>query len=308
MIDRKLHAAYAACAAITRNEAKNFYFAFITLPKRKRYAIYAIYTFCRAADAIADGIANGIVSGIVSGNTTTIESTLSEKIAALTRLRARLTAAAAGKPQRLTDRALSDTIVRFAVDPHDLARVIDGMEMDLTVSRYATFADLRYYCHLVAGTVGFSVLPILAHCRGRPLSQEARKFGDALGLGLQLANIVRDIAEDIARDRIYLPQEDLVRFGVTEKMLRNGEMNKEVHALLSFEIERAWQYMTEGGSLLDHLPRHARSCPMLLISLYSRILDRIEARGCDVFSSRILLSTSEKLILMLRTWIRALLR
>lgn len=291
MMDRKLKGAYEACSTITRQEARNFYFAFITLPRAKRRAIYAIYAFCREADDIADGDAD-----------------LVEKIDAFTRLRKRLTAVIEGKPQTLTDLALSDAIVRFSVDPDHLVQVINGVEMDLTVLRYETFTDLHLYCHLVASAVGLSVLPILAHRRGWRLTREVENLGEALGLGLQLANIVRDVAEDIERNRIYIPLEDLERFAVTEKMLRTGETNEEVRALLAFEIERARSYIREGEKLIDHLPRHARGCPMLLAAIYSRILDRIETKGYDVFSARVSLSTKEKLILTFRTWVRAFLR
>ncbi len=291
MMDRKLKEAYEACLTITRQEARNFYFAFITLPRAKRRAIYAVYAFCREADDIADGDAD-----------------LVEKIDAFTRLRKRLAAIVEGKPQTLTDIALYDTIVRFSVDPDHLVQVINGVEMDLTVLRYETFTDLQLYCHLVASAVGLSVLPILAHRRGWSLSREVENLGEDLGVGLQLANIVRDVAEDIERNRIYIPLEDLERFAVTEEMLRIGETNEEVRALLSFEIERARGYIRKGERLIDHLPRHARGCLMLLAAIYSRILDRIETKDYDVFSVRVSLSTREKLILTLRTWIRAFLR
>lgn len=291
MMDRKLKGAYEACSTITRQEARNFYFAFITLPRAKRRAIYAFYAFCREADDIADG-----------------DTDLVEKIDAFTRLRKRLIAVIEGKPQTLTDLALSDAIVRFSVDPDHLVQVINGVEMDLTVLRYETFTDLHLYCHLVASAVGLSVLPILAHRHGWKLTREVENLGEALGLGLQLANIVRDVAEDIERNRIYIPLEDLERFSVTEKMLRTGETNEEVRALLAFEIERARGYIREGKKLIDYLPRHARSCLMLLAAIYSRILDRIETKGYDVFSARVALSTREKLILTFRTWVRAFLR
>ena len=291
MMDRELKEAYEACSTITRQEARNFYFAFITLPRVKRRAIYAIYAFCREADDIADG-----------------DTDLVEKIDAFTRLRKRLTAVIEGKPQTLTDLALSDAIVRFSVDPDHLVQVINGVEMDLTVLRYETFTDLHLYCHLVASAVGLSVLPILAHRHGWRLTREVENLGEALGLGLQLANIVRDVAEDIERNRIYIPLEDLERFAVTEKMLRIGEINEEVRALLAFEIERARGYIREGEKLIAHLPRHARGCPMLLAAIYSCILDRIETKGYDVFSARVSLSTREKLILTFRTWVRAFLR
>lgn len=291
-MDPKLKAAHRYCARLTRREAKNFYFAFITLPKRKRLAIYAVYAFCREADDIADS-----------------ELPLAEKAADLDRLRERLEAAAAGEPLMQADLALSDTIARFSVDPGDLADVLNGVEMDLTVSRYESFQELRRYCYLVAAAVGLSVLPILAHCRrGGAVCTAARDRAVALGLGMQLANIVRDVTEDIERDRVYLPKEDLKRFGVCEEDLQAGRLSGRMRALLAFEVERARDYLREGEKLLPYLPRRARGCPALLSGIYSRILERIEERDYDVFSSRIFLPSAEKLSLTLRTFGRAVLR
>jgi phytoene synthase len=291
-VDQALKAAYRTCTRLTRQEAKNFYFAFLTLPRKKRRAIYAVYAFCREADDIADR-----------------EGKIGEKKAELKRLRDRLRQAASGEPQCFTDLALCDVIARFSIDPVDLAHVIDGVEMDLTVSRYANFEELRRYCRLVASAPGLAVLPILA--RGRKvdaITEEDRERATALGIGMQLANIVRDIAEDLTRDRVYLPQEDLERFGVCEQNLRKSKVSEALRALVAFESTRAREYLREGEKLLTRLPRRSRGCPALLAALYSRILDKIRNKSYDVLASRVSLSTCEKVWLMLRTWAKALLR
>ncbi len=278
-----LESSYRLCQQITRREAKNFYYAFITLPRRERRAIYAVYAFCREADDIADSNAD-----------------IEEKCVELDRLRKRLAVSAAGDPQQPPDVALSDAIARYSIDPQDLAHVVDGVEMDLSITRYETFSDLSIYCYRVASAVGLSVLPILAG--GKHLSGDARKAGETLGLGMQLANIVRDVAEDIERDRVYLPQEDLQRFGVKEETLLSGAMNQEMRELIAFEIERSRNYISQGRRVADYLPRRSRSCPILLATIYSRILDMAEARDYDVLSERLSLSTTEKLLLILRAW------
>ena len=168
-MDQALKAAYRDCLRLTRRRARNFYYAFLTLPGAKRRAVYAVYAFCREADDIADG-----------------EGRIEEKKADLVRLRDRLRQAAAGKPQSLRDLALSDAMARFSIDPADLAHVIDGVERDLTTSRYPSFAELRRYCELVGSAPGLAVLPILAHVRnGAAVSKEDRARATALGIGIQ---------------------------------------------------------------------------------------------------------------------------
>jgi len=280
-----LDRSYRLCQRITRREAKNFYYAFITLPRKKRRAIYAVYAFCREVDDIADA-----------------DSSIDEKKSKLGVLRTRLERAQAGDPQGGIDIALSDAIMRYGIDPQDLAHVIDGVEMDLVISRYETFPDLQIYCYRVASAVGLSVLPILAG-GGERLPVEVREAGEKLGLGMQLANIVRDVAEDIAIDRVYIPQEDLRRFQVSEEMLHHGVMNDDMRRLLSLESERARKYMREGERVSEFLPRNARGCITLLSRIYTRILEMAEVRDYDVFKERLSLSIGEKILLILRTWL-----
>ena len=279
-----LRASYRLCQEITKREAKNFYYAFITLPRDKRRAIYAVYAFCRQADDIAD-----------------VSAPIEEKKTRLDRLRERLVRASKGDAGDGIDIALSDAISRYRIDSRDLSNVIDGVEMDLSISRYETFEDLKAYCYRVASAVGLSVLPILAGGAGL-LPDEARALGERLGLGMQLANIVRDVGEDIAIDRVYIPQEDLRRYQVTEGMLRSGTMNDQVRDLLAFESERALRYMRAGRRVSRYLPRNARGCIDLLAEIYTRIMKTAKARDYDVFKERVSLPTHEKLLLILRSW------
>ena len=286
-MDPKLAAAYRECTRRTRAAKSNFYYAFLTLPTYKRRSIYAIYAFCREADDIADSSAP-----------------LAEKRDKLAALRARLHAVASGHPSPGVDLALADTIARFSIDPQDLAAIIDGVEMDLTVSRYPTFDELSKYCYRVASAVGLAVLPVLA---GGPVTDETRARGIDLGIGLQVANIVRDVKEDADRDRIYLPQEDLTRFGVTEDEILSGTMSDRMRDLLAFEAGRARDLIKRGFKLIPALPRHARPFPLFLGRVYGAILDRIEACGYDVFSGRVSLTKFEKGSLLAHTFVGAFL-
>jgi len=263
-------------ARITRREAKNFYVAFLTLPREERLGIYALYAFFRRADDIADG-----------------PGTLGEKQAALAALRAGLSLP--GDDPVLS--ALAWAKEKFSIPEELLRAVIDGVGMDLTKARYQTFEELKDYCWHVAAAVGLTVLRVL----GAP--PEADRPGERFGIGMQLVNILRDVQEDLARGRIYLPQEDLSRFGVSEEDLKRGELTEGLRSLLSFEAARAKRYMEAINELLPLVPRRGRPCIGVLAALYGTILTRIQARGYDVFSKRVSLSTREKLAVAWRaTW------
>jgi len=281
-MDRRVARAYRESIHRARAGGSNFRYAFLTLPRGKRRSIYAIYAFCREADDITDN-----------------PGPPSEKRRALSVLRTRLEGAASGNPEG--DLALADTIRRFSVDPDDLSAVIDGVEMDLVKSRYATFDELSGDSYRVAAAVGLAVLPIL---NGGPVGPGVREKGVDLGIGLQLANIVRDVAEDAARGRIYLPEEDLTRFGVTEGEVLSGVFSERMRNLLSFEAERARDRIERGVSLAEDLPRHARVFPLFLARVYGKILDRIEASGYDVFSGIRPLSSGERVHVLISSYLR----
>ena len=278
-------AAYDHCQAVTKREARNFYFAFVTLPARRRRAIYAAYAFARLADDIADGDASS-----------------SDKAEQLRELRAGLRQAFAGQPHGPVLLALSHASDEYGIDPALFERLIDGVEMDLTPRRYETFDELREYCYHVASVVGLISIEIFGYTDPR-----APAAAVDLGLAMQLTNIIRDIREDAEAGRVYLPQEDLRRFGYTEDDLMHGLVNDAFVELMRFEAQRAREYFRSGEKLLAYLAPRSRACPAVLHGLYSRLLDRIEQRGFDVYGERVRLSSVEKLRIMAKLWTTSLL-
>jgi len=337
-----LNAAYRACAQLTRREARNFYVAFLALPKRQRLAVYALYAFCRNADDAVDAVdaadpcdpagshesltgkSTESAEGALLPEAETPESiTLDSRVAAvqpsgsapgeaadstywrrvaLDRLRNRLTAAAEGRPEDGPDLALADAISTYGIDPNDLGDVLTGMEMDLTLRRVATFEELRTYCFHAASAVGLATLPILND--GVPPTDAMREAAIDLGLGMQLVNILRDVAEDLERDRIYLPQDEIGAFGTTEEDLRaaagGAAASESLRAFLVFQADRAAETLAKGRRLVDLLPRRGGRCPALLAAVYGRILERIRDGGFEI-SRRASLPAPEKVGLLLRS-------
>jgi phytoene synthase len=264
-----LDAAYRHCERIVREHAGNFRWSFPFLPPEKKRAIAAVYAFCRRVDDVADG-----------------DLPPAEK-------RARLAAAADSLRAPPGDdpvlAALADARSRFAVPLAPFDDLIAGVRQDLDVDRYSTWADLQRYCDLVASSVGLLCLEIFTYS-----DSLARDRAFDLGRAMQLSNIVRDVKEDAARGRIYLPREDLDRFGVSEAQVLQGDAAPALRNLLRFETERARALFKRSRELPPYLPRHARSCPIILAKLYGGILDRIERADYDVFDGRVSLSGPRK--------------
>ncbi len=327
-----LKSAYVECAEITRREARNFYFAFLSLPRRQRLAVYALYAFCRELDDVADSAANAAPSDVrrsLTENRSAIavlsdrvanpsgslkekrdESTLlhdqvgssdsrREKIAAL---RGRLAAAAEGRPETNRDVALADAIARYSIDPDDVVQILDGVEMDLELEWMETDAELEAYAYRVASAVGLATLPILTD--GVPPTDAMREKAISLGLGMQFVNVLRDVDEDLGRGRIYLPREAFVRHNVDEAAFRARTMTPALRELLRAHAERSRSLLDDGLGLVPLVSRAGRPCLWLLAEIYGRILDRIEALGLNVFADRVSLSTREKLVLVASTFVR----
>ncbi|MBI3723537.1 phytoene/squalene synthase family protein [bacterium] len=293
-----LERAWKVCREIVLARAKNFSYAFIFLPLEKRRALDAVYAFCRIADDHADDDA----------------LPLAERRARLETLLARVRRvvpregeplAEAPAPHELEDLvalALARAAASFPIRREDLEAVVSGCLQDLTVTRYATWAELRAYCEKVASAVGLACLEVFEHEDG----DGAREPAVELGLAMQLTNIVRDVTEDLARDRVYLPREDLARFGVDEAALRKGELTAPVRDLLAFEVARARELFASAERLYPLIPeRRARACPRTLAALYTALLDEIERRGFDVFRERAALSAPRKLALALSGLVRS---
>jgi phytoene synthase len=275
-----LEEAHRHCREVARREARNFYYGFILLPPHKRAGIYAAYAFSRRADDSVDD-----------------EGPAAGREAAVASLRRQLDAAVAGEPPADDPVlvALADTIRRFAIPREHLDALIDGVEMDLTVSRYADEEALRVYCDRVAGAVGLVSLHVFGFD-----DPAAPGHAEELGVGLQIVNIMRDVAEDAGRDRIYLPADGMAAHGVTEEQIKAGAATPGFRALMAEQGARAHAFIARGERLLPLLDRRSRMCVAMLSGLYRQILTEIEARDYDVMEGRISLSSGQKLTLMAR--------
>jgi len=277
----ELDLAYAHCRQLTRREAKNFYYAFLTLPLEKRRAIYAAYAFCRHCDDSVDDAASH-----------------ESKLLALAELQASLEAAYRGRAPSPVFLALADAADRYSIPQEYFSEIILGVESDLVKTRYQNFDELRQYCYRVASVVGLVCLQIFQY-----RDEAAREYAIDLGLAMQLTNIMRDVREDWDMGRVYLPQDEMARFGYTEEHLGTGVRNDAFAALLRFQGERARGYFRSGFRLLPYLSRRSRARPAVLGALYPRVLDRIEESGYNVLGEeRIALTAGEKARMAARAW------
>jgi len=265
-------ASYAECNRIARAARSSFYLTFFGLSREKRNALFALYAFMRLVDNVTDEPGDP-----------------DSKRRELARWRGMLDDAIAGRcAGHATLPALADTIARFEIPTRYFHDLILGAEMDLTVSSYATFDRLSEYCYRVAGTVGLTCLHVFGF--GNPRDPD---LAERLGLAFQLTNIIRDVRSDFEMGRIYLPQEDLERFGVRQGDL-GGPMNAQLQDLLEFEADRAWGFYEEGAPLVERVDEDSRATLWALVRTYSTLLGRIEERSFDVFTSRVSLSSAEK--------------
>ena len=276
---------YQESRDITRREAKNFYYAFLTLPQERRRAIYVAYAFCRYCDDAVD----------------TAES-VDQKMATLESLHASLNDAYTGRTSYPLFLALADVADRHDIPEEYFKQVIHGVESDLTKVRYQDFEELRSYCYQVASVVGLICLQIFGY-----KDDSAREHAIDLGLAMQLTNIARDIQEDLGLGRIYLPQDEIARFGYSEEALEAGIVNESFIDLMRFQAQRARGYFDSGFKLLPYLSPRSRACPAVMGQLYSKVLQRIEEAEFDVFQHRISLSKTEKLRVTAQTWFTSML-
>jgi squalene synthase HpnC/squalene synthase HpnD len=278
-----VRASYAECNRIARAARSSFYLAFFGLRREKRNALCALYAFMRLVDNISDE-----------------PGALESKRHGLARWRAMLDeTVAGGTDAHAILPALADTIRRFDIPTRYFHDLILGAEMDLTVATYATFDRLSEYCYRVAGTVGLTCLHVFGFD-----DPKAPDLAERLGLAFQLTNIIRDVGSDYAMGRIYLPQEDLDRFGVHAEQLR-GPVTPKLQQLLEFEADRAWQMYREGAPLVMQVNADSRATLWALVRTYSSLLARIEERDFDVFGPRVSLSNAEKIQYLLTAGLAA---
>jgi phytoene synthase len=267
---------YQYCLRVARSRAKNFYYSFVLLSAQQRKAMCAIYAFMRYCDDLSD------------------EPGASR--AAVDRWKADMEAALEG---RFADHpvwpAFHHTVRRFGI-PHEYFRqMIDGISSDLEPRTLETFDELYRYCYQVASVVGLTIIHIFGFD-----TRSALPLAEKCGIAFQLTNILRDIREDAELGRIYLPAEDLRRFGVTPEDLRSGKRTPQFLDLMRFEADRARDYYNQSLPLLELIHPRSKSSLWALISIYSTLLERIVATNYDVFSRRVRLSLFEKSWIVVR--------
>ena len=278
-----LVASFEFCRQVSRREAKNFYYSFCVLPAERRRSMCALYAYLRQTDDIADG-----------------PGEVAEKAEALVRWRDDLGAALAGHPTTGWSGwpALIATVERHSIPPAYLSEVIDGVALDLDPRPFATFGELDGYCYRVASVVGLSCLHIWGF---RSEGGKAERLAEACGVALQLTNIIRDVREDALNGRIYLPTEDLDRFGVDPRELKAPVASARVRALLEFEAGRAASFYQQAESLAPLVAPEGRPVFLAILGIYHRLLNEVVRRNYDVFSRRVALSPWRKALITVRS-------
>jgi len=277
-----LEESYALCERIARKTGKNFYYSFLVMPREKRAAMCAIYAFMRRSDDIADSAGNPMVA-----------------LEGLRQWRAQVDAALnGGAVSEPILPALADTVRRYRIPLRHFHELLDGTEMDQTTTRYATFDDLYKYCYHVASAVGLVVLPVFGY-----KDEAALVPAEACGIAFQLTNILRDVKEDAQMGRIYLPLEDLRRFGVSENDIMDSRATPQFLELMKFEAARARGFYDKARPLLNMIDTDSRGTLAVMITIYGGILRKIEESNFAVFDRRIRLSTAEKLWIVGKNWL-----
>jgi len=271
------------CQEKAAKSGSSFYYSFLFLPPEQRRAITALYAFCREVDDVVDEISD---PGVAAKT--------------LAWWREEVQALYDGRPQHPVTRALQPAIEPYDIEQARLNEIIDGMEMDLRQSRYLDFAALERYCYHVAGVVGILAARIFGYRNPQTL-----KYAETLGTAFQLTNIIRDVGEDARKNRIYIPMDELQRFGITAADILNYRETENFGALMRFQIERAEHYYREALALLPEEDRRAQRPGLVMAAIYRTLLDEIRRDGCKVLNQRTALTPVRKLWIAWRTWLKA---
>jgi phytoene synthase len=286
-------AAYRYCEIVTGQHARNFAYGIRLLPAAKRHALSALYAFARRVDDIGDGLLPSAVK----------ENRLVETRALLDRVREEAIPEDATDPVAV---ALSNAARRFPIPLGALDELIDGVLMDVRGRTYETWDDLRFYCRCVAGSIGRLSLGVFGTLPGVRGTDRAPEHADTLGLALQLTNILRDIREDAAQGRSYLPAEDLRKFGCSPTESGGGQERSHLTpgadfaGLVRFQARRARELFADGFRLLPMLDRRSAACTAAMAGIYHRLLDRMEAEPLAVLRGRVALPAPQKLLVAVR--------
>jgi phytoene synthase len=271
------------CQQKAAASGSSFYYSFLFLPPERRRAITALYAFCREVDDVVDET-----------------NELQVAAAKLAWWRAEIDGLYARKPQHPVTKALAPFIEKYSLPKEQLGEIIDGMEMDLTQTRYLDWPGLERYCYRVAGVVGLLAARIFGCSDPRTL-----EYARDLGIAFQLTNIIRDVGEDARKNRIYLPMDELKRFEVPAADILNGRQTPQFTALMQFQDQRARGYYERAFAALPASDRRAQRPGLIMAAIYKTLLDEIRRDGFHVLTQRISLTPLRKFWIAWRTWISA---
>ena len=271
------------CQQRAAQSGSSFYYSFLFLPPLRRRAITALYAFCREVDDVVDECSDVSVARLK-----------------LAWWRTEIASIYAGSPQHPVARALVDAATDFRLPQEHLQAIVDGMEMDLDCGRYHDFAALRVYCHRVAGVVGLLSAEIFGYRDPRTL-----EYAADLGLAFQLTNIIRDVGEDMRRQRIYLPLDEMEKHGVTIADITAARETGNFQQLMAFQIERALGIYRRAYAALPDIDRKAQRAGLVMAAIYRTLLKEVQADGCHVLTRRTSLTPLRKFWIAWKTWITA---
>jgi phytoene synthase len=271
------------CQQKAAQSGSSFYYSFLFLPRERRRAITALYAFCREVDDAVDEPTDPQVAR-----------------AKLAWWRHEIAQLYAGNPQHPVTRALVPAIGIFNIQQQHLSEIMDGMEMDLTCNRYPDFASLQLYCHRVAGVVGLLAASIFGYRNPKTL-----EYAEKLGLAFQLTNIIRDVGEDARKNRIYLPADEMQRFGVVSADILQARQTENFSRLIDFQVQRVENCYAEALAALPAEDRRAQRPGLLMAAIYRTLLDEIRRDGYPILTRRTTLPPFRKLWIAWKTWVSA---
>lgn len=267
------------CQDKAARSGSSFYYSFLSLPDNKRQAITAVYAYCREVDDIVDSHADPQIKQVK-----------------LNWWREEITRLYSQTPQHPITRALAPVIDAFHLPEEYFMEILDGMEMDLTATTYATFKDLNLYCYRVASVVGLISAEIFGY-----QDRQTLKYAHDLGIAFQLTNIIRDVYTDLQQDRVYLPQDELQAHGITTDDLRKRDCTPQLLAFMRFQIQRADSYYNSAFAQLPESDRFEQRTGIIMAAIYHTLLKKIEQDICRVFARRVSLTPVRKLWIAWRT-------
>jgi phytoene synthase len=281
-----IHNAAAYCTKLTQKSRSNFYYAFLFLPRERREALEAIYAYCRLVDDVVDE-----------------DAPEEKKRAGIDHWRRELDlvfSTNGKRPEHPVSQRLREAVQRFAIRREDMEAVIDGCAMDIAQTRYRDWDELRAYCYRVASAVGLMCIEIFGYSTPR-----ARDYAIDLGIALQLTNILRDVAEDARRGRIYLPGDELATFGVSETDLTSGRRTPEFLRLMRHNAARARSHYLRARAAIGAAERRRLVIAEIMGDIYYALLERLEASEFDVFGDKLTVGRRQKMAIALGKFAQA---